>query len=202
MKRGPGIVAFQAQTSPAHLQTQVQAILTDTSSSRTSYGRKAWAMDWWAHMQRLPWSSSSEPPPWVTCMHWSTRRCNGGLGGARARPAGLDHSGRPLTVEPQKDATTTDLRRRSGASTRRVVTCGNIPRLAGLALQRHVAPFAWKLHNHTYMEAKHMSKFEPWRAINSSPYLHSQHIILGEKLNSWFSHTSGKQALNTNWKLA
>jgi hypothetical protein len=77
-------------------------------------------------------------------------------------------AGRPLTVEPQTDATTSDLRRRSGASTRRAVTGGNIPRPSQPRRSRPAWPCSATLTplrvevtqpSYLRVEAKHMSKY-------------------------------------------
>jgi hypothetical protein len=131
-----------------HLQTQVQSTLTSTSPSKTSYGRKAWTMDWWAHLQRLSRSSGSKPPSWSICTCWSTRRCIRGLRGAKDMPAGLIQVGQLLTSMPQSDAIVTDLLKWSEVSTRKAVTCGSIPRPAGLGEAGRPGPATPHVHLH------------------------------------------------------
>jgi hypothetical protein len=73
-----------------------------------------------------------EPSSWVTCKHWSERRCNGGTRHARVRPIGLAQAGCPLTTLLQADATSTDTRRASGPTRRSAVTRVHHPRPASL----------------------------------------------------------------------
>ena len=59
-------------------------------------------------------------------------RCNGGLKGARGRPAGLPQAGWPSNCPRQVQATVTDPRKRSEMSTQRRWPDGEDPRPAGL----------------------------------------------------------------------